>query len=370
MRIPLLDLQAQYRTIAPEVDAAVQRVVTSQRFILGPEVEGFEASVAEYLGVGHAVGVSNGSDALYLTLAALGVGPGSEVITTAYSFVATVEAIVRVGARPILVDIDPETYLLDVHKALEEVGPRTAALLPVHLFGRCVDIPRLRAAAPSIPIVEDAAQAFGASHAGIHAGALGAAGCFSFFPAKNLGGFGDGGMVTTHDASLARALRSLRAHGQRRGTTYMHERMGGNCRLDALQAAVLSVKLPYLPGWNAGRRRNAERYQAAFESLDLPIALPPRSTPKSEDVFGQFVIRAPRRDALRTHLAEAGIGSAIYYPHGLHREPCFFNLGYTAGDFPHAEKAARECLALPIYPELSPTHIDEVVQTIASFYQG
>lgn len=368
MRIPLLDLQAQHRTIADEVADALQRVVDSQRFILGPEVESFEAHVASFLRVDHAVGVSSGSDALYLSLAALGVGAGCEVITSSYSFVATVEAIVRVGARPVLVDIDPETFLIDIDQALARVGPRTAALLPVHLFGRCVDVPRLRSAAPDLPLVEDAAQAFGAAHGGTRAGGLGTAGCFSFFPAKTLGGFGDGGMITTNDANVARAARSLRAHGQRRGQVYTHERVGGNCRLDALQAAVLDVKLRHLPGWNAARRRNAELYREAFSNYDLPIALPPHSTAGNEDIFSNFVIRGPRRDGLRAHLAAAGIGSAVYYPHGLHQEPCFYHLGYRAGDFPCAEQAARECLALPVYPELEEAQIGEVVQTVAAFY--
>ncbi|PIE17403.1 MAG: transcriptional regulator [Proteobacteria bacterium] len=372
MPVPLLDLRAQHATIAAEIDAAVARVLTSQRFILGEEVASFERQVAETLGLGHAVGVSSGSDALYLALRALDVGPGSEVVTTVYSFFATAGAIARCGATPVFVDIDEATFNLDVEQALARVGARTAALMPVHLFGRCAEVEALAEA--GLPIVEDAAQAIGARRDGVGAGALGQIGCFSFFPSKNLGGAGDGGLLSTADDDLAARLRSLRVHGQHPEVRYEHLEVGGNYRLDALQAAILAVKLPHLTRWNQARRDNAARYQRLFEEAGVVgergLRLPPASDAHSEDVVNQFVIAARDRDALKAYLGERGVGSAIYYPQPLHLQPCFADLGGAPGDFPRAEAAARESLALPIYPELQAAQIDEVVGYVVDFLRG
>jgi dTDP-4-amino-4,6-dideoxygalactose transaminase len=369
--VPLLDLKAQYRTIRPEIEAALARVLESQRFILGEEVERFEREVAHRIGVSQAVGLSSGTDALLVALSALGVGAGDEVVTSVYSFFATAGSIARLGARPVFVDIERATYNLDPEGLAARVGPRTRALLPVHLFGRCASVERLAAVAPGVPLVEDAAQAIGATRAGRPAGSLGRAACFSFFPSKNLGGFGDGGMLVTDDPELGATARSLRIHGQSGIGRYSHSLLGGNYRLDALQAAILSAKLPHLDAWTEARRRNAARYRELFAQAGadrLGVGLPPEEDPGSHDVYNQFVLRiAPgpgttsRRDVLQKGLAARKIGCAVYYPAGLHTQPCFAQLGLREGDFPEAESAARETLAIPIFPELSPSQIEEVV---------
>jgi dTDP-4-amino-4,6-dideoxygalactose transaminase len=346
-------------------------VLREQRFILGPEVEQLEQEVAAYSGVGHAVGVSSGTDALLMTLMALGVGPGDEVVTSAYSFFATAGSIARLGARPVLADIEPETFNLDPEQAARRITPRTRAILPVHLFGRCATTERLAEAVGvgQIPVIEDAAQAIGAERHGRRAGALGRAGCLSFFPSKNLGGGGDGGMVTTDDPELARTLRALRAHGQLSGRRYRHDLLGGNFRLDAIQAAILRVKLPHLERWNEARRRNARTYRELFAAAGAPVTLPPAEEAGCRDVYNQFVIRveARQRDALAAHLGSQGIGCAIYYPEGLHRQPCLAHLGHAEGDFPATEAAARESLALPVYPELTGAQQTRVVEEVTAF---
>jgi dTDP-4-amino-4,6-dideoxygalactose transaminase len=370
--VPLLDLKAQYAAIQDEINEALLRVIREQRFILGPEVEGLETEIAAYVGVRHAVGVSSGSDALLMSLMALGVGPGDEVITTPYSFFATAGAIARCGARPVFVDIDPGTFNLDPGQVVARLGPRTRAFLPVHLFGRCAAVEALAAAGPDLPLVEDAAQAIGAERNGKRAGALGHAGCFSFFPSKNLGGYGDAGMITTDDPDLARRLRAMRVHGQPDRGQYVHETVGGNFRLDALQAAVLRVKLRHLEAWTAARRRHAGQYRALLHeaATDHQVVLPREEDPGARDVYNQFVIRVPDRDGLKRHLAACGIGCAVYYPLGLHQQPCFAQLGLGAGDFPASEAAARQSLALPIYPELTEAQIAEVADRILYFLRS
>ncbi|MCK5795937.1 MAG: DegT/DnrJ/EryC1/StrS family aminotransferase [Deltaproteobacteria bacterium] len=367
MAVPFLDLKAQYTTIRDAIEVALHRVFENQRFILGDEVASFEAAIARLSGVGHGVGVSSGSDALYLALRALGVGPGDEVVTTAYSFFATAGAIVRCGATPVFVDIDPRTFNIDPAAALARVNAKTRALLPVHLFGRCAAVDRLQEA--NLPIIEDAAQAIGARYKGIAAGALGTLGCFSFFPSKNLGGAGDGGLVTTSDDGLAARLRSLRVHGQRPEARYEHIEVGGNYRLDALQAAILSVKLDHLARWNAARQAHAAAYRRLFVEAGVAtrLTLPPKADEGATDVYNQFVIRLPDRDALRAHLNAHAIGNAIYYPRALHLQPCFADLGGTRGDFPIAEEAAAQSLALPVFPELTDRQIQEVVGHIVDF---
>jgi dTDP-4-amino-4,6-dideoxygalactose transaminase len=365
--VPLLDLKAQYVTIEAEVKAAIDRVMSSQHFILGPEVEGLEREVAEYCRCAHGIGVTSGTDAILIALMALGIGPGDEVITTPYTFIATVGSIARMGARPVLVDIDPETFNLDLSQVERAITPRTRAIMPVHLYGQMVDLPALQAIARDIPIIEDAAQAIGAEWKGARAGSLGTMGCLSFFPSKNLGGAGDGGMVVTNDANLAKKLRLLRNQGQ--SPKYFSQIVGGNFRLDALQAAILRAKLPHLDSWTAARQRNAARYrqlfgQAQLQSYQLSL---PAEQPGVRHVYNQFVIRCVRRDALKTFLGDRGIGSEIYYPQPMHLQTCFAHLGYKQGDFPHSENAAVESLALPIYPELTEAQQALVVQAVLDF---
>jgi dTDP-4-amino-4,6-dideoxygalactose transaminase len=339
MRVVSLDLKAQYARIRDEVRTAIDRVIESQRFILGPEVQGFERSLAAYCGTQHAVGVSSGTDALLVSLMALGVGPGHEVVTTPYSFFATAGAIARVGAKPVFVDIQPDTFNMEPDAVRRALTPKTRAVIVVHLFGQCADLPDTG----DIPIIEDAAQAIGARMGERRAGSLGRLGCFSFFPSKNLGGFGDGGAVTTNDSALAEKVTALRMHGST--TRYHHPMIGGNFRLDEIQAAVLNVKLRYLDGWIAERRVHASAYTEYLRGV-----VPPRE--KYFHVYNQYVIRAAARDALRAALQKADIESAIYYPLSFHMQPCFADLGYAPGAFPEAERASRESLALPIYPEL------------------
>jgi dTDP-4-amino-4,6-dideoxygalactose transaminase len=369
MRVPLLDLRAQHDTLRDDIRVAIERVVESQHFILGPEVSAFEADVARYCGVPHAIGVSSGTDALLVALMALDLAPGDEVVTSPFSFFATAGVIARLGARPVFADIDPATFNLDAAAAAATIAPATRAVLPVHLFGRCADMDLLldAVAARGIPIIEDAAQAIGATDArGRAAGSTGLAGCFSFFPSKNLGAFGDAGLVTARDDAFADLLRILRVHGSR--PKYYHERVGGNFRIDALQAAVLRVKLPHLDAWSAARRRNADRYRAllAEARLDDGRVIAPDDVPGH--IYNQFVIRVQQRDALRDHLGAAGIGTEVYYPVPLHLQVCFRDLGHGPGDFPASEAAAREVLALPIYPELTEEQQAWVVESIRSFF--
>jgi dTDP-4-amino-4,6-dideoxygalactose transaminase len=366
MRVPLLDLKPQYAAIRDEVREALERVIESQQFILGPEVDQAERELASYCGAAHAVGVSSGTDALLMALMAYRVGPGDEVVTTPFSFFATAGVIARLHARPVFADIDPDSFNLDAAAALDRVTGATRAILPVHLFGRCADTEPLVVAgrARGIAVIEDAAQAIGAADDhGRPAGSLAPVACFSFFPTKNLGAFGDAGMLTTADADMARLLRVLRVHGMHE--RYYHAMVGGNFRLDALQAAVLRVKLRHLRAWTAARRRNAELYRALFSEagLDQRVALP---ADVPGHVYNQFVIRVGRRDELRAELARRGVGSEVYYPLPLHLQECFRGLGYREGDFPAAEAAAREVLALPIYPELTEAQIGHVVTSIAA----
>jgi dTDP-4-amino-4,6-dideoxygalactose transaminase len=366
---PFLDLKAQYRSIKPEIDAAVQRVMASQQFILGPEVESFEREMAAYVGVDHAIACASGSDALLLALMALEVGPGDEVVTVPFTFIATAGAIARLGARPVFVDIEPDTYNIDPTKIEGAITGKTKAIIPVHLFGMAADINPIMEAARnrSIPVIEDAAQAIGAGYSGRKVGSIGLCGCFSFFPSKNLGAAGDGGLLTTNDAAFADRLRMLRNHGGH--SKYECELVGINSRLDALQAAILRVKLKYLDSWTEGRRRNAEQYAKLFRErrLDQTLKLPSVAA-NCDHIYNQYVIRAPRRDDLRAYLKEHGIPTDIYYPVPLHLQRAFANLSYKPGDLPESEKASREVLALPIFPELSAEQQELVVESIAEFY--
>jgi dTDP-4-amino-4,6-dideoxygalactose transaminase len=365
--VPLLDLEAQYRPIRAEVLAAVIRVCDSQRFIQGPEVDALERELADALGVAEAIGVSSGTDALLVTMMALGVGPGDEVITSTYSFFATAGCIARLGATPRLVDIDPVTYNLAPAAVRLALSPRTKAIVPVHLYGLCADMEPLLAIADAagVPIIEDACQAIGATYQGRQAGSMGAAGCFSFFPSKNLGAFGDGGLVTTQDAALAREVRRLRNHGSE--TKYYHRRIGGNFRLDALQAAILRVKLPHLASWTAMRRANAARYRRLFGDRvsDAGIVLPIEPDGRFH-IYNQFVVRMPHRDRVRAFLTDHGIGTEIYYPVPFHLQECFASMGHRHGDFPAAEAAASSTLALPIYAELTDAQQAAVVDAVAA----
>jgi dTDP-4-amino-4,6-dideoxygalactose transaminase len=371
--VPLLDLKGQYQSIRADIDAAVARVIESQYFILGPEVAALEQEIAAYSGAAHGVGMSSGTDALLAALMALDVGPGDEVILPAYTFFATAGVVARLGATPVFVDIDPVTFNIAPDAVAGAITDRTRAIIPVHLYGRMADMtPIMRAAAArGIAVIEDAAQAIGAFDAdGRKAGAIGDMGCFSFFPSKNLGGFGDGGMTVTNDADTAQSLRMLRMHGME--PKYYHAIVGGNFRLDALQAAVLRVKLRHLDGWSDGRRANAARYrklfaEAGLAGADLPVVLP---ADEPGHIYNQFVIRADRRDALQAHLRACGVATEIYYPVPLHRQQCFAYLGHEDGSLPVSEAAARETLALPIYPELTEAQLAHVVACIAGFYGG
>lgn len=365
MNVPLLDLKAQYATIRDEVMPAVEAVMESQYFINGPAVKELEGLVAEYSGCAEAVGVSSGTDALLCSLMSLGVGAGDEVITTPYTFFATAGCVWRVGAKPVFVDIDPETFNLDAAKVAAAVTDKTKAIVPVHLFGQVADMDAIMAVAKEhdLLVVEDGAQAIGAMYKGRQAGSMGTVGCFSFFPSKNLGGAGDGGMIVTNDADAAERLRIFRNHGSK--PKYYHRWVGGNFRLDTLQAAVLVVKLRHLEGWSEKRRANAARYDelfAGFEPVVCPVV-----REGNVSVINQYVIRAPKRDELQAHLKEQGIGTAIYYPLGLHEQECFAALGYGKGDFPETERAAAETLALPIYPELADEQLIYVADTVKGF---
>ena len=369
--VPLLDLEAQYRPIRAEILAAVTRVCDRQRFILGPEVEALERELAAFVGAGDAVAVSSGTDALLAALMALGIGAGDEVITSTFSFFATAGCVARLGATPVLVDIDPATYALDPAQVRQKLSPRTRAIIPVHLYGLCADMDAVMAIAKaaSVPVIEDAAQAIGATSGGRQAGTIGAMGCFSFFPSKNLGAFGDGGLVTTNDPALGRELRLLRNHGAE--PKYFHKRIGGNFRLDALQAAVLRVKLPHLQRWTSMRQANAARYHALFDSAGLSGRITLPSAPAGhEHIFNQYVIRVPDRDRVRAFLADRRVGTEIYYPVPFHLQECFAGLGHRRGDFPRAEEAAASTLALPIYGELTAEQQGIVVRAIGDALRG
>ena len=371
--VPALDLKAQYHTIKGELDEAVRAVVESQYFVLGPEVAGFEAEAAAYCGAARAVGCASGSDALLLPLLAWGIGHGDEVVTSPYSFFATAGAIWRTGARPVFVDIEPDTYNIDPALIEAAVTPETRAIIPVHLYGQVADMEPIVELARryNLRVLEDAAQAIGAGYNGTRAGTLGDASAFSFYPSKNLGGFGDAGMVTADDEGLAKAVARLRVHGME--PRYHHHEVGFNSRIDALQAAVLRVKLRHLDAWTQGRREAADRYRALFAAYGLEgsVALPVER-PGHFHVYNQFVVRVEgsRRDAIRDHLASRKVGSEVYYPIPLHLQKCFAALGHRPGDFPVAEAAARETIALPMYPELTEPMQRHVVGSIAESLRG
>jgi dTDP-4-amino-4,6-dideoxygalactose transaminase len=394
MNVPLLDLKAQYLAIKPEIDAAIAEVCESQKFILGPQVKALEEAVAKYCGCAHAVGVSSGTDALLVSLMAEGIGPGDEVITTAYSFFATAGCIARLGAKPVFVDIDPATYNIDPTRIEERCTNRTKAILPVHLYGQMADMDPIMDISKrhNLIVVEDGAQAIGAEYKGRRAGSIGHYGCFSFFPSKNLGAFGDGGMVVTNDPERAEKLRVLRAHGSK--PKYYHKYVGGNFRLDTLQAAIVLAKLKHLDDWTARRQSNAARYDRLFEASGLVssghVRLPKTAscsvtkdqTTKDDGrgtmndglsgrhILNQYVVRVPRRNDLQAFLKEKGIGTEVYYPLPLHLQECFAYLGHKAGDYPESEGAAKETLALPIYPELNDEQAKYVVDSVRTFHAG
>jgi dTDP-4-amino-4,6-dideoxygalactose transaminase len=377
MKVPALDLGAQHGPIRQEMLQAIQRVLDSQAFILGPEVERLEARVAEYCGAGQGIGVSSGTDSLLIALMALEIGAGDEVITTPYSFFATAGVIARLGAKPVFVDIDPITYNMDPKRLGPCITTRTRAIMPVHLFGQCAEMEPLESLAKEhgLPIVEDAAQAIGAEFRdGRRAGSMGKLGCFSFYPSKNLGAVGDAGMVVTRDPELAERVRILRAHGAK--PKYHHHWIGGNFRLDAIQAAVLNVKLDYIDQWTRSRQDKASRYDELFrnsgltdaEKVKLPVAAFRDAGVDHFHIYNQYVIRANNRDGLKEHLASHGIATQVFYPQAFHLQPCFRYLGHQEGDFPESERAARESLALPLYPEIDDTRQEAVVSGVREFY--
>lgn len=371
MSVPLLDLRAQFATIKDEAMTAVLGVIESQRFIMGDQVARLEEVIASLSRATHGVGCASGTDALLLPLRALDLAPGDEVITSPFTFFATAGAIANAGGRPVFVDIDPATFNIDPAAVEAAVTPRTRAVIPVHLYGQMAAMERLQplAARHDLAIIEDAAQAIGARRkidgTWRRAGELGWASAFSFFPSKNLGGWGDGGMIVTSDERLAERLRLLRTHGGAK--QYHHDEIGTNSRLDTLQAAVLLAKAPHLSDWSAARRRQAANYDEAFAALS-GVTTPPVD-PSNEHIYHQYTIRADRRDALKEHLAARGIGCAVYYPKPLHRQPCFAELGYGEGAFPEAERACREVLSLPVYPEMTDAQRDAVVDAVEGFYR-
>jgi dTDP-4-amino-4,6-dideoxygalactose transaminase len=365
MNVPLLDLKAQYGAIKADVDAAIAEVFESQHFILGPKVEQCEKAIASYSACSHAIGVSSGSDALLACLMAENIGPGDEVITTPYTFFATVGAISRLGAIAVFVDIDPASYNIDASQIASKVTDKTRAIIPVHLYGQMADMDAVMHVANDrdLVVIEDAAQAIGAEYKGRRAGSIGHYGCLSFFPSKNLGAAGDAGMVVTNDAQRADKLRCLRAHGAK--PKYHHRIVGGNFRLDAIQAAVISAKLPHLDDWTAARQRNAKRYDRLFAETGLPIVLPTVVT--NRHIFNQYVVRVPARDELQAFLQKKGVATEVYYPVPMHLQDCFAYLGYKAGAFPESERAAKESLALPVYPELTESQAQYVVDCVCEF---
>ena len=397
MKVPLLDLREQYRALKPEIDSAIAEVVESQHFILGPKVQECEAAIARYSGCPFGVGVSSGTDALLMCLMAEGIGPGDEVITTPYTFFATAGSIARLGAKPVFVDIDPSTYNIDPTRIEAKITSRTRAIIPVHLFGQMADMDGILEVAGQhgLIVIEDAAQAIGAEYKGCRAGSLGDYGCFSFFPSKNLGAAGDGGMIVTKHKERSEKLRSIRIHGSK--PKYYHKLIGGNFRLDAIQAALVLVKLNHLDAWTTARQRNAKRYETFFSDAELRVAksseyrrykvgedqecavtasgkrfpdllLP--SVVRTRHVFNQYVIRVSRRNRLKVALEAKGVGTEIYYPVPMHLQECFAFLGYSPGDFPESECAARETLALPIYPELREEQCRYVVECVQDYLQN
>ena len=387
MQVPLLDLKPQYEPLATEIQAAIARLCASQHFILGPAVRELETSLAAYCQCRHGIGVSSGTDALLLALMALGIGTGDAVITSPFTFFATAGTIARTGARPLFCDIDPYTFNLDPAATVELLerecerradelihrgsGTRVRAIMPVHLYGQLADMTALMEISQryALKVIEDAAQAIGAADAhGRRAGSFADVGCLSFFPTKNLGAFGDAGMCVANDAALAERMEVLRVHGGK--PKYYHALIGGNFRIDELQAVILNIKLPHLDEWTAGRQRNAAFYDAALARAQLGDAVrTPRARPGVRHIYNQYVVRVRERDALRRHLQSAGVGTEIYYPVPLHQQQCFAYLGYRAGDYPHSERAAAETLALPIYPELTQTQLQYVVDAIAAYYR-
>ena len=369
-RIPLLDLEAQHRPLRDELLRAMTRVMDSQHFIMGPEVKQLEQEIATYTGVARGVSCASGSDALYLALLAAGVGPGDVVLTTPFSFFATAGSISRTGARPVFVDIQPDTFNIDPELLAAEVKkhPRVKAIIPVHLFGACADMdPILKIAADcGAMVIEDGAQSIGAEYKGRKAQSMGDIGCISFFPSKNLGGFGDGGMVLTNHPELADKMAALRLHGTTK--KYYHPYLGTNSRLDTLQAAILLVKLPHLDSWSAGRARNAAKYRSILGAAGLPIVLPVEAPYQTRHVYNQFVIRCPRRDELKAYLQKQGVGTEVYYPLSLHLQPCYADLGYAEGSMPVSEQASKEVLALPVHADLAEEDISYICELVRSFY--
>jgi dTDP-4-amino-4,6-dideoxygalactose transaminase len=371
-QVPLLDLKAQHQTIRDEVLPVMIGLVDSQKFILGEEVQKLEREIAGYSQAKFAVGCASGSDALSLALMGLDIKAGDEVLTTPYTFFATVGAIVRSGARPVFVDVEERTFNLDVRQLADalERHPKVRAIVPIHLFGDCADMdPILEIAGQKgVAVIEDAAQSIGSEYKGRRAGSMGDVGCFSFFPSKNLGCYGDGGMLTTNDEALYRKLAALRVHGST--TKYYHQWVGVNSRLDALQAAILRVKLRHLDDWTAGRQRNADLYRRLLTGKKAPVVLPEPALSSTRHIYNQFVIQGQRRDELHAFLKEHGVGAEVYYPLPLHLQACFADLGYGAGDFPVSERLANTSLALPVYPELAAEDIEYVCNTIQAFYAG
>jgi len=359
MPVPFLDLRAQYRSLKDELDRAVLGVMDRCQFVMGPEVARIEEGVAAFCEARFGIGVASGTDALHLSLVAMGLGPGDEVITTPFTFIATIEAISKTGAKTVFVDIDPDTFNMDPAQTADAITKRTKAIIPVHLYGQSCDMTAIMEAAGDVPVLEDCAQALGARHRGRRVGAFGLAGCISFFPSKNLGAYGDGGMVVTSDEALADKLKMLRVHGCRK--KYYHEIDGFNSRLDSMQAAVLLVKLPHLPDWTEARNRKAAAYNKGFKGSSV---ITPVVEDGNEHVFYAYTVKLPRRDEVVAALDRAKVGNAIYYPVPLHLQTCCKNLKYKPGDLPISEKLSDEVLSLPIYPELTQSQIDEVVSTV------
>lgn len=366
MNISLIDLTKQYEMIKEELHDSIEKVLKSGQFILGPNVKALEEEIAQYTGNKYGIGVANGTDALVLTLDALGIGPGDEVITSPFTFFASAECISRVGARPVFVDIDPLTYCMDVNQIEEKITERTKAIIPVHIFGQMVDMDPLLEIAKKygLKVIEDACQAIGATYKGRPAGSIGDAGCFSFFPTKNLGGYGDGGMVVTSDDGLNVRIRLLRVHGSPK--KYYHECLGYNSRLDEIQAAILRVKFKYLEKWNEARREKAALYTEAFK--DLPLKTP-YEAPYGRHVYHLYVLATSKRDELLSYLKQKGIGCGVYYPLPLHLQPAYKGLGYSKGDFPVAEELCEQALALPLYPELEEEKQQYIIQAIREFFE-
>lgn len=364
MKVPLLDLKAQLQVVETELRAAIDRVLASQQYILGAEAEALEAEIAAACGTRHAIAVSNGSDAIVASLMALKIGPGDEVIVPSFTFFATAGCVARVGARPVFVDMLPDTFNIDPDAVAAAVTPRTRAIIPVHLYGQCADMDRIMAVAQrhKLAVVEDTAQAIGATWRGRQAGSFGVAGTISFYPTKNLSAIGEAGMIVSNDDAFARTARQIRNHGQ--SEQYFHHHIGGNFRMDGIQAAALRVKLKRLPGWTSARRAHAARYQAAFAKSSVT---PPVVLAECEHVYHQYTIRSRERDALRSHLGDAGVATGIYYPLPLHLQPCFAYLGYQEGQLPVSEQASREVLSLPIFSEMTAAQQDHVIEHIVGF---